>query len=503
MPNFQPSLLDEPTVKPIPPRFWWLKRIGAGVVLYLLLLVAARLWWGHIAESRLQAEIDKYRAAGQPTTIEDFAVPFVPDEENGAYYLREAMKKFVQPPGMSKEEYQAALESGWWPQNAAAVRQMVGANSAALALIRTARSKYAADWGYRLTSPLSGMLLPRLSEQRQLVKLSRAAALDQHARGNDAEAVESLRDIFGVSRHMPTMEPYPVVYLTQVAIDGAGIAAVQRVLHGLSIANSVAGPVTSMTAVRREQLLALLDDLQNNEFVLSSWRRGWHGERLICLDNVRLLTTSPTQFAAAFSPGPMAGSWAMLSATVFGPAWKLEAVPRMQRITALAYAGNVPDYFLARGLVPDESSEAQSAVAGAAPFGFRLSAYYTDYGESYLAHIFRSVAERRLAVVAVAVRLYEAEQGQRPVSLDELVPGYLKDIPRDPLDPYERPLRYLPDGPSPLLYSVGENGVDDGGRYGCNGDDVDGRPLDLPFFLNQDRPRAPPRPMPSAPKPSR
>lgn len=493
------SLLDEPTVEPIPPRFWWLKRIGAGVVLYLLVLVAARLWWGHFAENRLQAQIDKYHAAGQPTAIEDFAIPFVPDEENGAYYLREAMKKFVQPPGMSKEEYQAALDSTWWPQNAAAVRQVVAANAESLALIRTARSKETADWGYRLTSPLLGMLLPRLGEQRQLARLALAAALDQHARGDDAEAVESLRDIFGVSRHMQTMEPFRVVYLTQMAVDAVGAASVQRVLHDLSIANGAAGSSTCVTPVRREQLLALIDDLQNDELVLSAWQRDWYGERLMILDTVRIMTSTSNPFAAVLGFGFAAVPWPV--ATVFGPAWKLEVIPRMQRLTALAYAGSVPDYFLARGLVQDQLPEAQSAVSLAANFGSML---FPEHGDLQFSHHFRCLAARRLAAVAVALRLYEVEQGHRPVSLDELVPAYLKDIPRDPFDPNEGVMRYLPDGPSPMVYSVGDNGIDDGGTYGCYDDGaVNDRTLDLPFFLAQDRPRAAPPPLPSPRKPSR
>ena len=33
-------------VQPVPPRHWWLKRLGAAALLLLLALVGLRLWWG-------------------------------------------------------------------------------------------------------------------------------------------------------------------------------------------------------------------------------------------------------------------------------------------------------------------------------------------------------------------------------------------------------------------------------------------------------------------------
>jgi hypothetical protein len=44
----------------------------------------------------------------------------------------------------------------------------------------------------------------------------------------------------------------------------------------------------------------------------------------------------------------------------------------------------------------------------------------------------REIRERRL-IIDLAARAYEAEKGQRPGSVGDLVPGYLKSIPQDPL----------------------------------------------------------------------
>ena len=70
---------------------------------------------------------------------------------------------------------------------------------------------------------------------------------------------------------------------------------------------------------------------------------------------------------------------------------------------------------------------------------------------------------RQMTIAALALQRFKLAQGHFPTQLAELVPAYVTSIPRDPVD--GQPLRYrlLADG-NFLLYSVGENGVDDGGN---------------------------------------
>lgn len=76
---------------------------------------------------------------------------------------------------------------------------------------------------------------------------------------------------------------------------------------------------------------------------------------------------------------------------------------------------------------------------------------------------FEAVTERRMAATALALRAYSlAHAGELPARLDALVPEWLPAIPDDPMA-HGRPLTYRPEGADPLLYSVGRNGIDDGG----------------------------------------
>ncbi len=68
---------------------------------------------------------------------------------------------------------------------------------------------------------------------------------------------------------------------------------------------------------------------------------------------------------------------------------------------------------------------------------------------------------KRLLVVVLAVERFRLARGALPNTLDKLLLAYLEAVPQDPFD--GQPLRYkkLPKGY--VVYSVGEDGKDDGG----------------------------------------
>jgi hypothetical protein len=73
-------------------------------------------------------------------------------------------------------------------------------------------------------------------------------------------------------------------------------------------------------------------------------------------------------------------------------------------------------------------------------------------------------AQNRLLMVMFALRAYRLERGGYPPTLQELVTsGYIKTVPVDPFLPLQ-PLTYHTSGASFALYSVGPDGVDNGGR---------------------------------------
>ena len=74
----------------------------------------------------------------------------------------------------------------------------------------------------------------------------------------------------------------------------------------------------------------------------------------------------------------------------------------------------------------------------------------------------RAETERSIVICAVALKRYTLRHGSPPASLDALVPEFLSAVPIDYMD--GKPIKYRLDAEgSFVLYSVGEDGKDDGG----------------------------------------
>jgi hypothetical protein len=72
------------------------------------------------------------------------------------------------------------------------------------------------------------------------------------------------------------------------------------------------------------------------------------------------------------------------------------------------------------------------------------------------------VARVDVAATALAVERYRLARKEFPEMLVQLVPAYMAAVPPDPFD--GAPLRYKRTDRGFVVYSVGEDGRDDGGR---------------------------------------
>jgi len=81
-------------------------------------------------------------------------------------------------------------------------------------------------------------------------------------------------------------------------------------------------------------------------------------------------------------------------------------------------------------------------------------------------------AKDEMFLVALALQAWRAEHGRYPDTLEALVPDILKAVPADPFG--RGPLQYRRDGETYVLYSVGPDGRDDGGRPAAFGSSQSG-----------------------------
>ena len=93
----------------------------------------------------------------------------------------------------------------------------------------------------------------------------------------------------------------------------------------------------------------------------------------------------------------------------------------------------------------------------------QLVAWWENRGSTARAEIRHKLnaASVRLLATELALRCYQSEHGSGPAGLDQLVPA---ELPRVPIDPFTgKPLIYRLQGTNWLLYSVGVDGIDNGG----------------------------------------
>ncbi len=111
-----------------------------------------------------------------------------------------------------------------------------------------------------------------------------------------------------------------------------------------------------------------------------------------------------------------------------------------------------------------EFQRSAERVCAAYPSAFKWLEYSpSTTHERFLTRIRTVEIQRALLIGAIGLKRYEMKHGQYPADLSALVPEFVTQLPRDPMD--GKPLRYRlnPDGTF-LLYSIGENGIDDGGN---------------------------------------
>ena len=82
-------------------------------------------------------------------------------------------------------------------------------------------------------------------------------------------------------------------------------------------------------------------------------------------------------------------------------------------------------------------------------------------GESTIQHVARTNVQIDIWRVSLAVERYRVAHSNLPNKLDELVTAYFAAVPIDPFD--GQPLRYKKLAKGYVVYSVGEDGKDDGG----------------------------------------
>lgn len=285
-PMIEPTV--EPTVEPIPPRYWWLKRIGIAIGVLLVALFALRSWWGWEANRRLQAEIDRIIAAGEPIYPEDFDPnEEIPDDQNAAKFLRDAENAIALTAEQTQLLQDFLGKTAELAKHMDELKAMIEANAEVFELARGARRAPGVEWGLRIRSPAINSMLPSFSGQRQLCRLLNAAAYHHRATGRDDLGVETLRDAIAQGDTL-SYHPSLIAQLVVMANEAVAAQTVEKTAPTMKIAVPGEHDVLSADeAASREQVVGLIEDLLNDRRYRSAMTRAMLGERMLQLDIAR------------------------------------------------------------------------------------------------------------------------------------------------------------------------------------------------------------------------
>lgn len=380
----------------------------------------------------VQARLDALRAKGEPVTLDDLTPEPIPPEENAATIYRQAFAAYVD----RGEQVTQVIARGFQERSrgdAAIVRPWVNQNQPTLALLRPVLKMERCQFLDRYTG--LEQKVPHLSQLRELsFLLGESVWLHLVDAEPDAALEECLLQL-RLADHLGQGR-----FLIHALVEHALVALAQR-----SLQEVLASPEVGRLDL--EPLLAAMARLRQADGL----RHALLGDRVMMLDALNRPETMDL--------GPeLVG---LLKTRAFGRAWlegeKLRLLEGFRRLLALA---EQPWYESEKGRKELDAWIEHSEEEP--PTGLFVVLLMPGITGALSAQPRREATLLEMAL-GVELEMHRRRTGSFPQALIHLRLSHLKELPVDPFT--GEPFRYERKDGGYLLYSVGRNGKDDGGKY--------------------------------------
>lgn len=313
------------------------------------------------------------------------------------------------------------------------------------------------------------VLLPVLQQTREAARLLSARAMCRLGQGKVDAAWQDLLACHRLAR-LAGQDPTLIGALVGIAIDGIADAGDARLIHHGNL--------------RAEQARKILADLQSLGPLPSMAEKLNTGERYMYLDAVCTLARGRMDLFQLAGDGPSPRlAWALRMASSLLIDWDLILRMGNSWYDRMVAALEKPTHAERAEAMKALDDEIEAITADATdPKGFALSflrgktprqTLSRQMGNVLVALFLpavmaartaedRGVTLARLNQIAFALAGYRAEHGKYPKDLAELAPKYIAKLPVDPFT--GKSFRYKPQGEGFLIYSLGPNMEDNGGK---------------------------------------
>ena len=413
------------------------------LIVLLLIAVCAFVVFRLSVRSKLRARIETIRAAGYPVTLAElnewYTIP--EDAENAADTLIEAFlcyrewdkTELESLPIVGRAELPVRTEP-LAEETKGLIAQYLANNQQALKLLHEGaamkHSRYPVDFSFG-----PGTLMYHFSDLRKGAMLLKLDATLHAENGNAELAARSVTSAFGIARSL-AKEPTTFSQVIRTACQGLAVSSIERIINRIEFTD--------------EQLVEFGKTVADAED-LSAIPRALAGEQCRGINVFK----DPTVLSSELVGGK----------TLPAPILELYKALGLADRDAIIYLDIMNNYIDTTGLALHNRQEAadviQTKLNRTSKTHILLHIFRPDYSwvtRSYL----RNVAQLRTARVALAIQRYRLATGNLPDTLADLVPTYLDAVPEDPFD--GRTLRYEKLETGFVVYSVGEDRSDDGGK---------------------------------------
>ncbi|HOW69456.1 MAG TPA: hypothetical protein PKY77_02545 [Phycisphaerae bacterium] len=433
-------------VKPIPTRFWWLRRITVTAGLIILAVAAARWWWSAKAGHIYETEVARIKAAGEPLFPEDFLLPPVPQDRNAAPLLVKATQALVLNQGQTRLLKSLGRYKADVPRHLRELNQLMTASTAARSWVRQAGALPNVDWG----SP--GPSLNRASPSADFHQLSDCivtAAYVAHLQGDDLETIRSLEDALSLAAHVAHYRTLSAAWLQLGTIDSV-TTAIENLSPTLRFSRPQSETASSTRHASRQHGQQLINRLLDERPVREAFLWGVYAERALHFDTERRLSSGKDRTVSFQLAAPPVGQLERAYLSMVRPMLVIETCRRLRQFDRGLITGAKATYF---SQVTPGSETAPRPGQGPTAYGFGGGSVL--FSRDLHRTCFYQLARARLAAAALAIRMYELDHDERPASLQALVPDYLPCLPTSPLLESDSVLYYQKEGSVPRVYFAG------------------------------------------------
>lgn len=431
-------------------------RIGVGLLIFIGVVLAARAVLNFTEGRALAKTLADLKARGIPLTAKDLAPPCA-DEDNGARLLT-AFENITTIPGRQRStpgqparknkatNLRGLIGRSWndftagkpiSPADRAELKEAIAQNAKAFDLLAEMVEKPCflyRDPADSLVSSLIPNPIQALDAARLLFFSSLFRAEDGDVRGAVDRLVTGLK--FG----------------SVMAREGTLISYLVSVAESRTVAQFL-GEICRGRAVHDEdtaRLAAALDPDPWRDRLAASFR----GERVLFIEFGDEVLRADLGDVGSIWEGPR--WWEEFGLWLFRPLVKRDMRRSLPSYEWLETQAKIP-YYQSR-----EALQARDVKPQNRPWYAVLSKTMLPESESASLKTAQIEAIMLANRAGLACRLYKSRAGRYPETLDALVPGLLSEVPIDPFT--GKPLVYRRQGEGFIVYSLGSNQKDDGGR---------------------------------------